>query len=297
MLTSEIAAAVVAETGVAFDVTRAESPDGPVYQFTPDGVDPLDGFTVRTVVGWQSVASSVEFGPYAAGLLHTMEKSNAEQRAAFRSFSRVAVGSGAVLTLSINGTKISPLSDELWTSSWDECALALLKAPLDTGEGNPQVAGEVALKWSRPILGMVISLLPLEEADSPIGDAVEAGLPEGACTRVSVNRYERSARNRAICIAARGTQCEACGMDFEATYGELGRSFIEVHHVVPVSKLGPDYAFDPLIDLVPLCPNCHAMVHRMSPPLSPRELADLMRVKAATRKSQPKRTATPKDSR
>ena len=51
-------------------------------------------------------------------------------------------------------------------------------------------------------------------------------------------------------------------MDFEETYGELGRGFIHVHHLVPISSIGKTYQIDPINDLAPVCPNCHAMLHR-----------------------------------
>lgn len=52
------------------------------------------------------------------------------------------------------------------------------------------------------------------------------------------------------------------GFDFEKTYGEHGMGFIHVHHLRPLSSLGEGYLVDPETDMVPLCPNCHAMVHR-----------------------------------
>ena len=56
-------------------------------------------------------------------------------------------------------------------------------------------------------------------------------------------------------------------MNFEERYGLLGKEFIHVHHIIPVSELGENYDLDPLTELVPLCPNCHAMVHRVDPPM------------------------------
>ncbi len=85
--------------------------------------------------------------------------------------------------------------------------------------------------------------------------------PDGAVTRVSVNRYERDPEARRACIAHRGSSCAVCGFSFELAYGELGKDFIDVHHVVPVAQLGGSYQLDPLTDLVPLCANCHAMAH------------------------------------
>ena len=123
---------------------------------------------------------------------------------------------------------------------------------------------------------MAVSLLPLEEVKY-IDDFEVQGLPEGARTRVEVNRYERSHLNRQACIAFHGACCLVCGFDFEENYGLLGRGAIVVHHVVPVSQLGEGYVIDPVKDLVPVCPNCHMMLHRQNPPFSMEELKSHLR--------------------
>lgn len=86
---------------------------------------------------------------------------------------------------------------------------------------------------------------------------------EGNAQLALVSRYERNPEARAACIKAHGCYCEVCGLNFEERYGELGKDFIHVHHVVPVSERGgKGYKIDPEKDLVPVCPNCHAMLHR-----------------------------------
>ena len=95
---------------------------------------------------------------------------------------------------------------------------------------------------------------------------------EGAKKEIMVNRYERNREAREKCIAAHGCKCAACGMDFEKVYGEIGRGFIHVHHIVPLSSIGEEYELDPINDLIPVCPNCHAMLHRHDPPLIVEEL-------------------------
>lgn len=82
---------------------------------------------------------------------------------------------------------------------------------------------------------------------------------EGAKNTIIVNQYERNPIARQKCIEANGC---ACGMNFEEKYGEIGRGFIHVHHVIPISTIGKSYQIDPVNDLVPVCPNCHAMLHR-----------------------------------
>jgi 5-methylcytosine-specific restriction protein A len=85
---------------------------------------------------------------------------------------------------------------------------------------------------------------------------------EGAHISVKVNRYERSSVARQKCIDANGCYCHICGLDFEKQYGEVGADFIHVHHVIPLNEISKEYIVDPVHDLIPVCPNCHAMLHR-----------------------------------
>lgn len=88
--------------------------------------------------------------------------------------------------------------------------------------------------------------------------------------------YERNRNARLQCIAYYGCRCYVCGFDFEKVYGELGKDYIEVHHVIPVSKRGGSYEVDPVRDLRPLCSNCHSMIHRKDPVLSIEELKQII---------------------
>ena len=100
---------------------------------------------------------------------------------------------------------------------------------------------------------------------------------EGAVRRVLVNAYERNRAARQACISHHGLACAVCGLQFKQRYGALGAGFIHVHHVVPLSELGPNYKLDPVRDLRPVCPNCHAMLHRQRPPLSIEDLCRVIR--------------------
>lgn len=88
------------------------------------------------------------------------------------------------------------------------------------------------------------------------------GMSEGLRMTVTVDRYERSLAARNRCIKENGCYCHVCHLDFEKTYGELGKGFIHVHHIKPLSEIGSEYVVDYKNDLIPLCPNCHAMIHR-----------------------------------
>lgn len=74
--------------------------------------------------------------------------------------------------------------------------------------------------------------------------------------------YERDARLRRQAIAIHGSSCIACGFNFKDFYGDYASGFIHVHHVVPVSDFGGSRLVNPETDLVPLCANCHSVVHR-----------------------------------
>lgn len=95
---------------------------------------------------------------------------------------------------------------------------------------------------------------------------------EGALREISVNAYERNQTARKNCIDHYGWSCIVCGFDFEKAYGEIGKSFIHVHHIKPLSEIRSGYIVNPILDLRPVCANCHAIIHRVYPPLSTEEL-------------------------
>lgn len=86
-------------------------------------------------------------------------------------------------------------------------------------------------------------------------------LLEGGVKQVSMNRYERNPEARRRCIAKYGTACHVCGMNFRDEYGPIGEGFIHVHHVIPLSSHKTRHAVDDA-NLIPVCPNCHAMLHK-----------------------------------
>ncbi|MEH4661376.1 HNH endonuclease [Phytobacter diazotrophicus] len=99
-------------------------------------------------------------------------------------------------------------------------------------------------------------------------------LAEGKCQRVLVNKYERNATARKKCIAHYGAICQVCDLEFSKVYGDIGLGFIHVHHVIPLYEVKEEYIVDPIIDLIPLCPNCHSMIHSSEPMLSVEELRE-----------------------
>lgn len=87
-------------------------------------------------------------------------------------------------------------------------------------------------------------------------------IKEGSVVKVYVNRYERSSIARNKCLEYYGNCCQICDFDFKSVYGDLGEGFIHVHHIVPLGEINAEYQVDYKKDLIPVCPNCHAMLHR-----------------------------------
>jgi 5-methylcytosine-specific restriction protein A len=124
------------------------------------------------------------------------------------------------------------------------------------------------LKNHPNFIGLITSENKSSKLKNPLKSAIiNKSYTEGAKKTVFTNRYERDITARYSCIQYYGAQCWVCDFDFERTYGSLGAEYIVVHHRVPVAvrSLGGKYELDPQRDLVPLCANCHAMVHRTTP--------------------------------
>jgi len=102
-------------------------------------------------------------------------------------------------------------------------------------------------------------------------------LIEGRDVSLELTKYERNSKARELCIAHHGDSCKVCDMNFGLVYGKVGYGFIHVHHIIPISEQDGEYEVDPVNDLVPLCPNCHAMAHRRNPPFSIPELKDMVK--------------------
>ena len=114
---------------------------------------------------------------------------------------------------------------------------------------------------------------PLSEPDS---------YKEGRVSYVHAVGYERNQEARKACIDHYGCRCSVCGFDFEKVYGIIGRNFIEVHHIVPIHERKEEYVVNPIKDLIPLCSNCHSMIHRRNPVYSPDEIREIIKTTVNT---------------
>ena len=153
-----------------------------------------------------------------------------------------------------------------------------LDAPAYAGvHWNPQssgtsIAAEVAHALEREWGARVGSLY-----ESPPEEVTEPDYWEGAVTPILVNSFERNASARAKCIEHFGLVCDVCKFDFEKRYGLAGKGFIHVHYLVPINDVHKAYRVDPIKDLRPVCPNCHAMIHRREPPYEIDEMQNMLK--------------------
>lgn len=125
----------------------------------------------------------------------------------------------------------------------------------------------------------VKSIINEEGIDTgPCSECEDQRLWEGKRIQVFVNKYERKRFARLACLNHYGKQCQGCLSKLSDIYGPDADEIVDVHHVKPISEIGDAYRVDPVIDLVPLCPNCHRFVHTRNPPWSVAELKERLKI-------------------
>jgi len=160
------------------------------------------------------------------------------------------------------------------TSKWANAVLSAKADLVDSGfiykKGDPEWKGHgiwTITKTGRDYFDEIASDLANEDLIEIVSkdlDAleVEEERTEGGIKELYVTRYERDPKLRTRAMNHHGVNCMACGFNFEKRYGKHGKSYIEVHHIRPLSTLGGETKIDPVNDMIVLCSNCHRMIHR-----------------------------------
>lgn len=104
---------------------------------------------------------------------------------------------------------------------------------------------------------------------------------EGSIHEVLVNSYERNGKAKRLCLEHHGRICKACAFDFGKRYGPEADGIIHVHHLKPMSEIEEEYEVDPITDLIPVCPNCHAVIHSRKPAYSIHEVQTMIQQNSA----------------
>lgn len=270
-----LAQALSRESGLEFVCSAGQTGDGiSWYEMSPAGHAPSQTFTIRLEIGWRRITSRFRPGAFGAELISLMHTTDAAGRQAFLAVLNNCVQRGAEVDVKVNGAAGEVSEKRIWAEQWRNFEFTIRKGMLAINDGDSVADARLIEEWAIRTVAATLALLPVEAAEHP---AEISGLPEGALLRVEVNRYERDRRNRAAALAIHGCSCLACGKNMVDIYGPSADGVIEVHHTTPVSRLGPGYIIDPRIDLIPLCPNCHAVVHRRIPPFSVEEIQVMLR--------------------
>jgi putative restriction endonuclease len=131
----------------------------------------------------------------------------------------------------------------------------------------------------RPAVAAALEQLGwVSDEHSAIPEEVDMTTPlyEGAVRRIAVNAYERSSAAREKCILHYGCRCAACGLSLAEKYGESVEGLIHVHHIRQLADVNAKYQVDPVQDLRPVCPTCHAVIHSRTPPFTVEEVIVLI---------------------
>ena len=232
-------------------------------------------FSIQSTVNWRRLLTEFIPGTFARDLITQMGQADESGRATFMTILTDCRNRGAQITFQINGISQDFAESRFWTPKWERFSLIMSKGQLDVGTEEGESDFEIVCQWMGRFAAAIVAILPLDEGNQT-SELDVAGYLEGTLSRIATNRYERDRRNRAAAIAIHGSLCSACGVDFGKLYGPVAAGYIEVHHVIPLSELGPGYVVDPQHDLIPLCPNCHRVAHRRDPPFTIDEIASFL---------------------
>lgn len=120
------------------------------------------------------------------------------------------------------------------------------------------------------LLDLLVVYQSLVDNDKTMGEEEEMSAGSGLEDLRRFRQHKRLERNKKLAESAKkyhGYNCQACGFNFRAMYGIIGKGFIEAHHLRSLSKLkGTVVELDPRSDFTVLCPNCHRMIHRTNDP-------------------------------
>lgn len=209
---------------------------------------------------------SADFGTnIGSTFVHNMGQQTTSKRELMARHLKLIGNMGYKIKVSVNGSSLDLEDVDTWPNDWKDLHLHVTRT-LNEDESDHIIVNDL----SPYIVSAILSLADLEPNDS------EWNRMEGEEKHRWIKSYERNPANRSLCISVKGDRCCICGLDFGQRYGDIGLGFIHVHHLVPLSRMDGPRELDPLKDLVPVCPNCHYMLHRRDPPYTPEELKSMM---------------------
>lgn len=216
----------------------------------------------------------IEIYPQKHGgyILNEMARASKEKQSIFFSYKHMLVDKGLKSCYSVNKFD---LQEDQWPTTWRTFDFKMTQIPISD---DVQKCEYSLIEYAKYCFELIFSLLTITDISEEkfLQKAIQT---EGTVQEIRSIRYERNPINRKLCLYKKGYTCTVCGMNFQEVYGDIGKGFIEVHHTTPVSKMGEGYSLDIERDLIPICSNCHSMVHRRNPPYSVEELKKRIRLK------------------
>jgi 5-methylcytosine-specific restriction protein A len=224
-----------------------------------------DSFTVEFRKEWRSAQSVLVWGKFARPCIQRLGEADPVSRSSVAAVA-AALPKGIRPQFVINGVEHLLNDPTEWPAVWNSVQWSLLRGSLPGDTMSEQDWETVAADLVLPLLSMLVALLGVEELEA------DKSADEGNSYEVCSLRYERKKINRDICLRIRGSRCLCCNRSMEEEYGSAAQDLIEVHHVTPVASMGSQYRVNPTTDLIPVCPNCHRVLHRSDPPIPPEQL-------------------------
>jgi 5-methylcytosine-specific restriction protein A len=123
---------------------------------------------------------------------------------------------------------------------------------------------------------MITRLIPRKRPAPYRGKGLEVHFREGDTVQVLATRYERDPAARQQCISYYGVRCIICDESLSERYGPEVDGLIHVHHLTPLASIGKRTSVDPIRDLRPVCPNCHAVIHATKPPRTLEQVKEML---------------------
>ena len=264
----EICANLIRDSGISFTWSLEDSYQGRFPVFRPTDLPYPNSFGLVVSESPRRVSISFITDSFSGELTQTMGQFTTEQAEAWNIMLDSLESHGFMAAVSIDHEAFMNARD-IYPASWSSFALDAFASVPKQSDREEKISTLIV-----EIVALLVCLLPIEAIAE---DESDNWSEEGALSRISVNRYERSRRNRNLCLALHGHTCKVCDFDFERSYGAIGKNYVEVHHITPVSKMGGSYKVNPHLDLIPLCANCHRMIHKKNPPFHPEELVKIVR--------------------
>jgi 5-methylcytosine-specific restriction protein A len=274
-IAEQVAIKLSEKFGISLISKYGKDEKGEYINILPTDIDPSNGFSILIRIGWRSIIVEFVPGTFSASLINSMGHSSSESRRLFRTLAENAMSHDMNIVIKINDKSIGFTDIIDAGNNWTNFHLSLRYQHVVIESIQKKELEDLIVHCSDTVLSLIVILLPIEAIDD-MSEFISTGLPEGALMRIEVNKYERNPINRMVCIEINGSACKICGFDFSKVYGTIGYGFIHVHHIVPVSRMVVDYSVNPKTDLVPVCPNCHAMLHRQDPPYTIGELKKII---------------------